>query len=171
MDSNHLQSKSKQPEVIGRRIARLRQEQGWTQQALAARLAISRVAVSHIEMDLITPGERTITLLAGILKKTPHDLVAGTTYPLAKAERLPEVTCCFTVLELELALFENDLAWLEKTKGHPDYARLCEETCGKWASRLEEWTGLSMEERDRQSIIAAKTALAMLERRNRFKAL
>ena len=90
-----VRAKFKQPETIGRRIARLRQEQGWTQQTLAARLAISRVAVSHFEMDLTTPGERTTTLLAGILKLAPHDLVAGTTYPLAKSERLPEVACSY----------------------------------------------------------------------------
>jgi transcriptional regulator with XRE-family HTH domain len=164
MDSNPLQAKIKQPEAIGKRIARLRQEQGWTQQSLAARLAISRVAVSHIEMDLTTPGERTITLLAGILKKTPHDLVSGTTYPLAKAERLPEVTCCYTALELELALFENDLAWLEKIVGQPDYACLHGEVCRNWAIRLEEWASWSMEERDRQNINAAKEALAMIGR-------
>jgi transcriptional regulator with XRE-family HTH domain len=162
MDSHSLHLKIKQPEAIGRRIARLRQEQGWTQQSLAARLAISRVAVSHIEMDLITPGERTITLLAGILKKTPHDLVADTTYPLAKAERLPELTCSFTVLELELALFENDLSWLERIAGQPDYSRLRDEIYRNWAIRMEEWAGWSMEERDRQSINAAKEALARI---------
>jgi transcriptional regulator with XRE-family HTH domain len=55
-------------ESIGKRIARLRQERGWTQQDLATRLASSRVAVSHIEMDLIIPSERTVTLLAGLFK-------------------------------------------------------------------------------------------------------
>jgi transcriptional regulator with XRE-family HTH domain len=47
-----LQAQVMQLETIGRRLARLRQEQGWTQQTLAARLAISRVAVSHYEMKL-----------------------------------------------------------------------------------------------------------------------
>jgi len=47
---------SQQLETIGRRLARLRQEQGWTQKTLAAWLAISRVAVSHFEIDL--PAER-----------------------------------------------------------------------------------------------------------------
>jgi len=47
-----LQAHVKQLEMIGRRIARHRQEQGWTQQTLGSRLAISRVAVSHYEMKL-----------------------------------------------------------------------------------------------------------------------
>ena len=45
-----LQAQVMQLETIGRRPARLRQEQGWTQQTLATRLAISRVTVSHFEM-------------------------------------------------------------------------------------------------------------------------
>ena len=46
-------------ENLGRRIARLRGSLGWTQQDLAARLAISRVAVSHLEAGLSVPSERT----------------------------------------------------------------------------------------------------------------
>jgi transcriptional regulator with XRE-family HTH domain len=157
-----VQAQVIQLETIGRRIARLRQEQGWTQQTLAARLAISRVAVSHFEMDLTTPGERTITLLAGILKLAPHDLVGGTTYPRAKSERLPEVACSYTPLELELALLENDLAWLERIIRQPEFERFCEEICGKWISRLEEWSNRSIEERDRQSISAAKEKLSAI---------
>ena len=154
-----------QLETIGRRIARLRQEQGWTQQTLAARLAISRVAVSHFEMDLTTPGERTITLLAGILKLPPHDLVAGTTYPRAKSERLPEVACSYTPLELELALLENDLAWLERIIRQPEFGRFCEEICGKWFIRLQEWSNRSIEDRDQQSITAAKEKLLAISGR------
>jgi len=161
-----MQSQAMQPETIGRRIARLRQEQGWTQQTLSARLAISRVAVSHIEMDLTTPGERTITLLSGILKLAPHDLVAGTTYPQAKSERLPEVACSFTPLELELALLENDLAWLERIMKQPEFGRFYEEICGKWAIRLEEWANRSIDERDRQNISAAKEKLTAISGRD-----
>ena len=39
-------------EPIGKRIARLRTARGWTQQYLAERLAMSRVAISHIELAL-----------------------------------------------------------------------------------------------------------------------
>jgi hypothetical protein len=61
-------------------------------------------------MDLIIPSERTVTLLAGVFKITPHELVDGTTYPLAKAEKLPLTTCSYTAFELELALLET--SWL-----------------------------------------------------------
>ncbi|MHB1854920.1 MAG: helix-turn-helix transcriptional regulator, partial [Acidimicrobiales bacterium] len=79
------------PENLGRRIARLRTGSGWTQADLASRLAISRVSVSHLEAGLTVPGERTVALLAGLFKLEPHELVAGTNYPPAKAERLPVV--------------------------------------------------------------------------------
>ena len=76
-------------ENLGRRIADLRAKLGLTQQELAERLGISRVAVSHLEAGMTVPGERTVVLLAGLFKVEPHELVAGTTYPLAKADRLP----------------------------------------------------------------------------------
>ena len=96
-------------EPLGRRIARLRAELRWTQQDLADRLAISRVAVSHLESGLSVPGERTVTLLAGLFKLEPHELVAGTSYPPAKAERLPVVVARYTEVELQLALLDRDV--------------------------------------------------------------
>jgi len=36
---------------LGRRIAKLRADLGWTQQELADRIAVSRVALSHLERD------------------------------------------------------------------------------------------------------------------------
>jgi transcriptional regulator with XRE-family HTH domain len=97
------------PENLGRRIARLRSTLGWTQADLAARLAISRVAVSHLEAGISVPGERTVTLLAGLFKLEPHDLVGGTNYPPAKAERLPVVACRYTEVELQLHLLDADI--------------------------------------------------------------
>src|SRR4051812_44710794 len=75
------------PEPLSQRIARLRARRGWTQQELAERLAASRVAVSHFELGLALPSERTVVLLAGLFGLEPHELVAGTSYPAAKAER------------------------------------------------------------------------------------
>ena len=141
-------------ETIGKRIARLRQANRWTQEALSARLAISRVAVSHIEMDLTIPSERTIALLAGLFKLSPHELVAGTTYPLAKAERLPPVTCQYTPLEQELALLENDAGWLERLSASPidtaECRRLREELQRKWQARLEYWSEAQLDEREKE---------------------
>lgn len=94
---------------LGHRIAALRAGRGWTQQELAERLAISRVALSHLEAGMSTPGERTIALLAGLFKLEPHELVEGTSYPIAKAERLPVVVCRYTEVELQLRLLELDI--------------------------------------------------------------
>src|SRR5687768_6658107 len=83
-------------ETLGQRIGRLRSLIGWTQQELADRIAVSRVAVSHLEMGISVPSERTVTLLAGVFHLEPHDLIDGTAYPDAKAERLPMVTARYT---------------------------------------------------------------------------
>jgi transcriptional regulator with XRE-family HTH domain len=91
-------------ESLGRRIARLRLERGYTQQQLAERAAISRVALSAIETDMDWPSERTVVLLAGLLKIEPPELVHDTRYPHAKAERLPDVACRYTEAELAIAI-------------------------------------------------------------------
>ncbi len=140
-------------ETIGKRIARLRQETGWTQQTLAVRLAISRVAVSQIELDLTLPSERTVTLLAGLFKLTPPALVEGTTYPPAKTERLPPVACCYTPLEHDLALLENDLAWLQRLAEDPsgghDPRKLALEVTQQWIARLQAWREQATDENER----------------------
>jgi transcriptional regulator with XRE-family HTH domain len=96
-------------ESLGRRIAKLRAELGWTQQELADRVAVSRVALSHLESGLSTPGERTVALLAGVFGVEAHDLVAGTSYPAAKADRLPLVVTRHTEVELQVRLLDRDL--------------------------------------------------------------
>lgn len=98
-------------ETLGQRIGRLRTRCGWTQQQLAERIAASRVAISHFEMGLALPSERTIILLAGLFKIEPHELVAGTAYPEAKTERLPLTALRYSENELQIALMRRDLAW------------------------------------------------------------
>jgi transcriptional regulator with XRE-family HTH domain len=97
-------------ESLGDRIAKHRTELGWTQAELAERVGISRVALSHIEAGISNPGERTVALLAGVFKVEPHELVAQTDYPSAKAERLPLVTARYTEVEHQLALLDARLA-------------------------------------------------------------
>ena len=107
------------PANLGHRIARLRHELGWTQQELAERVAISRVAVSQLESGTSVPSERTITLLAGVFKLEPHELVADTDYPIAKAERLPVTAARYTEVELQLRLYAatpEDPSWPEKLR-------------------------------------------------------
>ena len=118
---------------LGRRIAACRVELGLTQQALAARIAISRVALSNLESGRSVPGERTVTLLAGIFGMEPWDLVEGTSYPLAKVDRLPLVTARHTEVELQLALLQRDLTWLESAP--PALAR---DVVDRWRRDLAE---------------------------------
>jgi transcriptional regulator with XRE-family HTH domain len=153
-------------EPIGKRISGLRQEMGWTQQELAARLGISRVAVSHIESDLSLPSERTITLLAGLFKMSPHQLVHMTTYPDAKAERLPSYTCTYTKLELQLALLENDLTWLERCQhvgvSESELARFKYELWDKWDPLLREWLEGYLDEDQKKYLDQARQVLSII---------
>ncbi len=133
---------------LGRRIAALRNGLGWTQQQLAERLGISRAALSHVEAGMSIPSERTIALLGGIFKVEPHELVAGTTYPVAKAERLPVVVARYTEVELQLRLLERDCE-----TGHVDRA--------DWLQRLRV---LAKSTHDRAERAALDEAMATLSR-------
>jgi transcriptional regulator with XRE-family HTH domain len=134
-------------ESLGRRIARLRGDLGWTQTDLAERLGASRVAVSHMESGLSTPSERTVTLLGGLFKLEPHELVADTEYPVAKAERLPVVACRYTEVELQLRLFERDLE-LGLLDG--------------WGERLRDLAVFAHDRRERDALAAASARLIAL---------
>jgi transcriptional regulator with XRE-family HTH domain len=144
-------------EPIGQRIARLRSELGWSQQELAERLAISRVAVSHIELGLSMPGERTITLLAGLFKREPLQLVAGTDYPPARAERLPFVACRYTEVELQLALLARDQEWIAQL-GTVAAARAAI-VLDEWRIRLERLAKETLDRRELALIAAARRDL------------
>jgi transcriptional regulator with XRE-family HTH domain len=158
---------SKPIEPIGKRIARLRSERGWTQQAMAARLAMSRVGVSHIEMELTVPSERTIVLLAGLFKLSPHDLVEGTTYPQAKAIRLPQVASSYTQLELELALLANDLNWLKRLQGEHEREENLERVRRAWLERWGNYRLDDLDEHERELLEAARRALKSVLRSER----
>lgn len=123
-------------ETLGQRIARLRARRSWTQERLAEQLAASRVAVSHFELGLALPSERTIVLLAGLFKLEPHELIDGTGYPVAKAERLPPIACRYTEVELQLALLRRDMEWAARLGGNMPQ-QLLEEARTKIAALLD----------------------------------
>jgi len=141
-------------ENLGRRIAALRGKLALTQQELADRLAVSRTAVSHMEAGMTVPGERTVVLLAGLFKVEPHELVAGTNYPSGKAERLPVVAARYTEVELQLALFDNDLAWIERA-GDEHRRRVLDE----WDARLRAFRDVDLELRERELVRDARRRL------------
>jgi transcriptional regulator with XRE-family HTH domain len=142
---------------LGRRIARLRAARGWTQQQLADRLAISRVAVSHLESGLSDPGERTVALLAGLFRLEPHELVADTAYPSAKAERLPVVVARYTEVEHQLALMDADLVWLGRPGALPagETGRLI----ATWVDRLRALKDVTHDPSERAAVAEALRAM------------
>ena len=157
-------SGSEPGERLGRRLAAHRAKLGWTQQELADRLAVSRVAVSHLESSLSLPGERTVALLAGVFGVEPHELVAGTDYPVGKADRLPLVVARHTELDLQLALLDQDLGWIEHVPADHAVALL-----ERWQTRLR---ALAADLHDPRERVAAAEALERLrglrdERRDR----
>jgi transcriptional regulator with XRE-family HTH domain len=109
------------PEPFGRRLAALRARFGLTQQEVAYRLAMSRNAVSHVETGGSIPSERTIVLLAGLFAVAPHELVAGTDYPVAKADRLPLVAAAHTEVSARLLALDAELRWIAQM-ARPDRA-------------------------------------------------
>ncbi len=144
------------PEPLGARIAQLRTARGLTQQELAERIAVSRAAVSHIEMDLQVPSERTIALLAGVFKCEPHELVANTYYPSAKAERLPFVVARYTEIEHQLALLDHDLARISRFAHLPHATSIARETLCGCLDQLALLHEQSFDRRTRQQIETAQ---------------
>jgi transcriptional regulator with XRE-family HTH domain len=151
-------------ESLGPRIARLRAQRGWTQADLAERLAASRVAVSHFELGLALPSERTVVLLAGLFRQEPHELVAGTSYPAAKAERLPLVACRYTETELQLALLQRDLAWLERLADGGAHAELVAQIIAEWDVKLSALGNAADDSGERVLIRAASRNLQLLRK-------
>lgn len=144
------------PESLGQRIARLRAQLGWTQQELAERVGVSRVAISHFEMDLQVPSERTVALLASVFDCEPHELVAGTYYPPAKAERLPATVARYTAIDRDLLLLERDLAWLDRLARLPQHAALAQTVLHDWRERLAQLATRALDRHSRQRIAAAQ---------------
>jgi len=139
-------------ERLGLRIAKERAELGWTQAELAERAGISRVALSHIESAISIPGERTVALLAGVFQCEPHELVAGTDYPMAKAERLPLVTARYTEVDHQLAVFDAQLA----VATDPAIVRTLHD---HWRARLTQLSTRVHDPRERERVHAALARL------------
>ncbi len=146
-------------ETLGQRIGRLRSLLGWTQQELADRVAISRVAVSHLEMGVSVPSERTVALLAGVFHLDPLDMIEGTAYPDAKVERLPLVTARYTEVELQLALMQRDLGWLGQLEGQPNADAVCKRVHREWDVRLSHLASSEPDPGERKLLAEARTTL------------
>jgi transcriptional regulator with XRE-family HTH domain len=142
-------------ERLGQRIAELRRKHGLTQQQMADRLAISRVAVSHIESSLTVPSERTVTLIAGLFKLEPWELVRDTDYPQARAERLPAVVARHTQAELVCAVVDA----LIESLGNCDQ-RAARIVLEPWQSRIAGELDVCADERERSLLVDAQRRIA-----------
>jgi transcriptional regulator with XRE-family HTH domain len=152
-------------DTLGQRIAWLRCQLGWTQQELADRIAISRVAVSHLESAISDPSERTVVLLAGVFHLEPFELVAGTSYPEPKAERLPLVAARYTEIEHQVAMLRRDLSWLAQLGTSPAFDELAERTRDEWRRRLADLASGTLDQHERRLLTDARAALAAEPRR------
>lgn len=142
---------------FGRRIAKQRAELGWTQARLAERIAVSRVALSHLEAGMTVANERTVVLLAATFGLEPHELVAGTDYPSAKADRLPLVVARHTEVDLQLARLASDVAWIERlrTAGAPAPRRVVLDVLDGWRARLSALEAATVEASERRRVVDA----------------
>jgi transcriptional regulator with XRE-family HTH domain len=145
--------------TLAGRIASLRAQRGWTQQQLADRLGVSRVAVSHLEVGISSPDARTVALLAGVFHLEPHDLVGGTEYPPAKADRLPLVVARHTEVEHQLALMELDLAWIEGPDAVAD-GRTADAVRQRWRTTLAKLAATVVDPAEAAALDAARRHLA-----------
>lgn len=147
--------------TLAGRIASLRAQRGWTQQQLADRLGISRVAVSHLEAGMSSPDARTVALLAGLFHLEAHDLVAGTDYPAAKADRLPLVVTRHTEVEHQLALMEGDLAWVEGPDAVVADERVADAVRQRWRTALAKLAATVVDPAEAAELDAARRRLAV----------
>ncbi len=142
--------------AFGDRIAQLRVERGWTQQQLADRLAMSRTALSHLEAGMRVASERTVVILAGVFATPPHELVAGTSYPQAKSDRLPTIVALHTEVDMALALCAAELSVARRCG---DSSVVVERT-SFWSHCLGELAGQWTDPVDRRRLDASRRKMA-----------
>jgi len=146
-------------ESIGQRIARFRSQKGWTQEELARRIAISRVAISHLEMGLSIPGERTIALLASVFRIAPLEFVSGSTYPQAKADRLPLTVAWYTERDHQLSMLNRDMLWLRRITHSIERHRLAAQVVDEWLPQINIWLNECYDEDEKQGLIDVRKLL------------
>ncbi|TYP70273.1 helix-turn-helix domain-containing protein [Paenibacillus methanolicus] len=66
---------------IGSRIAKLREDRGWTQEQTSASLGISRAALSHYEKNRREPDSETLLKFANLFHVSVDYLVGRTNSP------------------------------------------------------------------------------------------
>jgi signal transduction histidine kinase len=72
---------------------------------------------------------------------------------------LPAKACCYTRLEVDLGLLENDLAWLSRITPSPERNRIARELHQTWTTRLSDWSWQTYEPTEKDAIAAAQQEL------------
>jgi transcriptional regulator with XRE-family HTH domain len=141
-------------ELLGKRLAAHRARLGWTQAEVAARVGISRVALSHLESSLSVAGERTVAMLAGLFGCEPYELVGGTDYPPAKVERLPLVVARYTEVAHTIAVVDAQLAVVAMLDP-ASAVKLATHIEQQWFEVLVALRSSSLDSRERDAVSAA----------------
>lgn len=107
---------------IGSRIAKCREQRGWTQEQTASSLGISRAALSHYEKNRREPDTETLTKFADLFKVSIDFLVGRTENPHMTLD--PEVRDFTDALELsDEELLKRFALAVDGRKLSPDEAR------------------------------------------------
>lgn len=107
---------------IGSRIAKLREQRGWTQEQTSSALGISRAALSHYEKNRREPDTDTLTKFADLFRVSIDYLVGRTDNPHMTLD--PEVRAFADALELsDEDLMERFALAIDGRKLSPDEAR------------------------------------------------
>jgi len=97
--------------------------------------------------------------MAGVFKISPTELVEGTTYPRAKAERLPELTAIFTEIELYFALLKNDTEWIDRLDVPDMKLNTIRVVLSKWFLLLENWENKITDEHEKTILLSMRQLL------------
>jgi transcriptional regulator with XRE-family HTH domain len=140
---------------FGRRVRDRRTALGLTQHQLSSRVAMSRAALSHLEAGITVASERSVCLLAGVFDLEPHDLVAGTDYPIGKAERLPLFVARHGHVDLTLAVLQCDLTWCDRLEDSAVTSRVIND----WLVRLVDDASNTLDPGERSRLSDSRTEL------------
>lgn len=63
--------------LLGKRVANLRKQQGFTQEQLAEKIGLTPIFISHIETNRSVPSLKTTIKLCNALQVGPEELLMG----------------------------------------------------------------------------------------------
>ena len=101
-----------------------------------------------------------MALLAGLFRMEPHDLVADTSYPLAKSDRLPVVVARWTEVEHQLALLQRDLWWIDHVAAPVTELAAVDGVLAGWADALADLATRVLDPSEVDAVATARRTVA-----------